>query len=485
MPLYKLSKSKIIEGLQCPKRLWYSIHCTKLAEYSATSTERLRAGLVVHDVFRTLYPDGILVDDEAGLGKALEDTKKLVAVGTPRIFEATFSYQGVLVRADMLEKFNDTYRLYEVKSSTSVKEYHLPDVAIQAWVIGNNIALSTFHLTHIDNSFVYPGGDEYHGLFFSEDVTDQVSALQAEIPQWISVFRAMLSGEEPAILPGEQCYTPFECPYCAHCSPEQPGPEFPVETLPRSSRIELQLLEEGFTDLRDVPRDRLTNEQHLRIWDSVTTGLPQVEPALSAQLRQITYPRYYLDFETIMFAIPIWKGTRPYQQLPFQYSCHIEQADSVISHREFLDTSGNPPMRLLAEQMLADLGTGGPIITYGHFEKMIMGVLIELYPDLEMQLAALQDRIFDLLPLMRQYYYHPGMNGSWSIKAVLPTIAPDLNYDDLEEVSDGMEAQAAYLEAIHEATTPERHNFLRVHMLKYCGQDSLAMVRIVQHFQSM
>ncbi|MEI6208048.1 MAG: DUF2779 domain-containing protein [Desulfuromonadales bacterium] len=179
--------------------------------------------------------------------------------------------------------------------------------------------------------------------------------------------------------------------------------------------------------------------------------------------------------------MPIWAGTRPYQQLPFQYSCHVEQPDDTVTHLEFLDISGGPPMRSLADQMIADLGTVGPIITYGHFERMVIGILIELYPDLQASLATLQERIIDLLPLLRQNYYHPDMHGSWSIKAVLPTIAPDLSYDNLEEVSNGMEAQTAFLEAIHETTAPERREALRQNMLKYCGQDSLAMVRIVQH----
>jgi hypothetical protein len=482
MQVTNLSKSKIIEGLQCKKKLWLTIHNPELADVSAGADARLQAGLAVHDVFRTLYPDGNYVDGEQGLGDALKETERLIKSGASRIFEATFSHQGVLVRADLLEKENDAYKLYEVKSSTSVKDYHLPDISVQAWVIGHNIPISTIYLTHIDNSFVYSGDNDYQGLFLPEDVTEQARALQVDIPTWLNDFRAMLAGTVPSILPGDQCYSPFECPYCSYCTPAQSGPAYPTEILPGATKIEQQLIEEGLVDLCNVPRERLTNERHLRIWDAVATGTAQVDPALQSELQQINFPRYYLDFETIMFAIPIWAGTRPYQQLPFQYSCHVEQADGNVTHLEFLDTSGRPSMRSLAEQMIANLGTVGPIITYGHFEKMVIGILIVLYPDLLAPLAALQVRIIDLLPLLRNCYYHPDMHGSWSIKAVLPTIAPDLSYDNLEEVSNGMEAQTAFLEAIHESTLPERREALRWNMLKYCGQDSLAMVRIVQHF---
>ena len=223
-------------------------------------------------------------------------------------------------------------------------------------------------------------------------------------------------------------------------------------------------------------------------------GLPNVEvvahvdsnPAeIEKKMAATQAKRHYLDFETIQFAIPIWQGTRPYQQLPFQYSCHIEHSGGILTHREFLDTSGKPPMRSLSEGLITDLGAHGPIITYGHFERMIINILIELYPDLTGPLTALQERILDLLPLLRQNYYHPDMDGSWSIKAVLPTIAPDLAYDTLEEVHDGNEAQIAFLEAIHPETTPERREALRRNMLKYCGQDTLAMVRIMRHFQTI
>ncbi len=482
MPNYRLSKSKITEGLQCVKRIWLSTHRPDLAVVEKAVTQRLQAGLALHEVYRSCYPKGHYVDDTYGLGEALRITKRLLADGAQHIFEATFAHQEVLVRADLITKENGSYNLYEVKSSTSVKDYQMQDAAIQAWVISNSIPLGKVFISHIDNAFVYFGKGNYHGLFFHEEITDNVKTLQSEIPDWIVKFKGVLSSGEPTIVPDAHCFEPFECPYLAYCSPTQAGPDYPVEILPGASRIERELVAEGYVDLRCVPRDRLSDARHLRMWDAVHSGTPQMDAALRLEIEQIAFPRFFLDFETITFAAPIWAGTRPYQQLPFQYSCHIEQAEGEIKHLEFLDLSGHPPMRSLAEKMIADLGVSGPIVTYGHFERMIIGILIELFPDLHRPLADLQDRIVDLLPLLRQYYYHPDMAGSWSIKAVLPTIAPDLTYDTLEEVHDGMEAQAAFLEAIHEQTPDSRRQALREHLLKYCGQDSWAMVRIVRHF---
>jgi hypothetical protein len=465
--------------------MWRSVHRPDSAVMDPAIDHRLQAGLAVHEVFRALYPDGRFVDDKDGLGEALRITERFLADGADRVFEATFTHEGVLVRADLIEKDRDAYALYEVKSSTMVKDYHLPDAAIQAWVIGGHIPVSRVFLTHIDNWFVYAGGGDYRGLFFNEDVTAQIRELQSDISARIDEFRTILAEDEPDIPPGAHCFSPFECPYHAYCTPDSSGPEHPVALLPGVSRIERLLIEEGFEDLKTVPRNRLTDPKHVRIWDAVHSGAAQIDSAIGDIVHGIQFPRYYFDFETIMFGVPIWPGTRPYQQLPFQYSCHVEQDGGETTHLEFLDVSGGPPMRPLAEQMITDLGTAGPIITYGHFERMVIGVLIELFPDLEIPLSRLQERIIDLLPILRQHYYHPDMSGSWSIKAVLPAIAPDLMYDALDEVHNGMEAQTAFLEAIHENCLPQRREALKRQLLTYCGLDSLAMVRIVRHFENM
>jgi len=482
---HRLSKSKIIEGIQCQKRLWLTVHHPEYSQASEQTEERQKAGLSIHDVFRSLYPDAIFVSDKEGLSAAIKHTQSLIDAGTEKIFEATFAHEGLLIRVDLLEKYGQSYKMFEVKSSTSVKEYHIPDAAVQAWVIEKSgLSLHSIYISRIDNSFVYPGANNYVGLFFSEDITIQVRGILQQIPSWIKRFREMLDGDMPSINAGDQCYDPFECPYCNYCTPAQSVEKYPIEILPGSSRIEKQLLDEGYADLREVSSDRFSNERHLLVWQAVKNGAPQISRDLPEKLGQIAYPRYYLDFETITFAAPIWIGTRPYQQLPFQYSCHVEYNDSKIDHLEFLDTSGGPPMRKLAEQMILDLGKEGPVITYGHFEKMIITILSELFPDIRRALAAIQDRIYDLLPLLRNGYYHPDMNGSWSIKAVLPTVSDELSYEKLEEVHDGMEAQAAFLETIHPDTTTDRKETLRKHMLKYCGQDTLALVKIVHYFTS-
>ena len=199
-------------------------------------------------------------------------------------------------------------------------------------------------------------------------------------------------------------------------------------------------------------------------------------------MRALAYPRYYLDFETIGPAIPIWPDTRPYQVLPFQYSCHVEEAPGEIRHVEFLDMSGEPPMRALAEKMIADLGDSGPVLMYTAYEKGVINGLAERFPDLANDLQAIVDRLVDLYPVTKASYYHPAMLGSWSIKAVLPAIDPTMDYEKLEGVQEGMEASNAYLEAIKPGTDPDEAERICRELLEYCKFDTLAMVRLAEFF---
>src|SRR5262249_20061063 len=144
---------------------------------------------------------------------------------------------------------------------------------------------------------------------------------------------------------------------------------------------------------------------------------------------------------------PAFAGTRPYEALPFQWSCHVETASKQLEHAEFLDTSGAPPMRAVAESLLVALGTDGPILVYTDYERRVLAALAERFPDLAAGLNAAIARTVDLHPPTKQHYDHAALNGSWSLKAVLPTVAPDLDYTKLREVQDGLAAQRAYLEA--------------------------------------
>jgi hypothetical protein len=318
--------------------------------------------------------------------------------------------------------------------------------------------------------------------------------LLPEIPGIVVECRRILAGPLPPAPAGRHCHSPYECPLVEHCRRESLGGDdgsqsYHVDLLPRGGRMVERLQAEGYVDLRDVPADRLCNLDHLRVWRATRSGDAELDPALGEWLRALPYPRAYLDFETVACAVPHWPGTRPWQVMPFQFSCHIEHergaTEEALEHVEFLDTSGDDPTPDCAVALLEALeASPGPILTYGSFERQRLEEMAAACPDLAARLLALADRIVDLHPLVQQYYYHPAMRGSWSLKAVLPTVAPDLDYAVLGEVHRGDEAQAAYAEAAFPETDAGRRNELREQLLAYCALDTLALVRLVRYFEA-
>jgi hypothetical protein len=480
----RLSKSKLVAYRQCPKRLWLQTYRRDLAQQSEAVENRMAQGNLVGAAAQRLYPEGRLIGHVTDLKSALRETDDALAQpGNVTLFEPALRCQDVLVRADVLIRQDGRYRMIEVKASTKVKDSHVTDAAIQTWVArGAGLDVERVELAHIDNKFVYPGDSDYRGLFAHADMTDTVLPLQEQIPLWIAAAQRDLAGPMPDIAVGRQCGDPFECEFLAFCSPEASA--YPVELLPNSFKLARQLRSEGFADLRNVPHDRLTREDHQRIWRATKDGQPELDPAAAEKLAALPWPRYYLDFETVGPAVPMWKGTRPYQKIPMQWSCHRQDADGTLTQlTPFLDTTGQDPRRAFAESLVAAVGDTGTILVYNAtFERGVITQLAELFDDLAPTLEAIARRLFDLLPLARAYYYHPAMMGSWSIKRVLPTIAPDLDYANLESVQSGEMVEPVYFEMVDAGTPAERKTQFKEALLTYCERDTLGMVRVADFF---
>ncbi len=476
-----LSKSRLMSARQCLKRLHLEIHQPELKVISQATETAFEIGHRVGEVAQQIYgsDDSVFIPYEGGLRHALKKTARLVKQGPAfPIFEATFQYGGVLVRVDALLPDGDGWRIVEVKASTSVKEQHSFDCAVQSWVFqGMGHRLNGIALAHVDNSFVYEGSGSYQGLLIEQDMAADVERLQPGVPERVREARDAAAGDEPDIPVGPHCFDPYECPFVSHCW--WSDGDYPVLGLAGSKAKLAEFVREGFSDLRNVPASRLTERQQ-RIQRVTTAGQAELQAGAAEFVADLAYPRYYLDFETITPAVPIWAGTRAYETLPFQWSCHYEAAPGKMDHAEFLDLSGDPPMRRLAESLIRALGSEGPILMYTAYEKRMINGLIERFPDLELSLAAIVDRLVDLAPVTREHYYHPDMRGSWSLKAVLPTIAADMRYTELEGIQEGTGASEGYLEAIDAATTAERKAELKGQLLRYCKFDTEAMVRLVR-----
>ena len=474
-----LSKSRLIDWRQCPKRLWLKVHRPELVETAAQTERAFQIGYEVGEVARKLHPDGILIDTD-DLREALRATRSVLSQkpNVP-VFEATFERDGVLVRADLLLPDADGYRMVEVKAAASVKDYYLEDAAIQRWVIAASAKLTHAEIAHVDTGFTYPGGGDYRGLLKHVPVDAEAESLCENVPGWVEGARLTLAGDEPNIETGDHCGGDRPCPFLDHCNAGKPVTEFPLDGLPRLQAGKRERLEaQGIFDVRQIPEDFPLTDAQIRIRRVVIDGKPELLPEAAQILSALPYPRYYFDFETVRMAVPIWAGTHPYQMIPVQWSCHVEPEPGRIEHHAFLADGQGDPRPALASSMIDTLGSDGPIfVFYQSFELGRIAELARDLPHLAPALNAIADRVVDLLPITRDSYYHPDMHGSWSIKSVLPTIAPDLDYETMD-VTDGGAAEHAWLEILHPETPEERRQFLRKSLADYCALDTLAMVRL-------
>lgn len=490
----QLSKSKLIAFRQCPKRLWLEIHRPQLREDSANTEASFQVGYAVGHVARKIYdPEnrGHTIDVKGeGYGAAFARSEELLANSSQPVFEAGLRCMGALAFADVMlpesEGGERAWRMVEVKSSTSVKDYHRDDIAVQTFIAHEGgVNLKSVAVACIDSSWVYPGGEDYRGLLAETDLSAETFARSEEVRSWLAeAQRVAAEPNEPVVSVGDQCHVPFDCGFCNYCNRDTPKAEYPVDLLPKLTAKQRRLLvDQGIDDLRQVPDELLNDKQAIVKQHTLENTVYHDAPGSMDDLAAHGLPALFLDFETIHFAVPIWKGTRPYQQIPFQFSVHALAADGGLTHEGFLDLSGRDPSEEFARALIAAGGGDGPIFVYNAaFEMTRIRELAARFPDLAEPLTAINGRIVDLLPIARERYYHPSQRGSWSIKAVLPAVAPDLRYDALTGVQDGGGAMVAYCEAIRPGTTVERKAEIEGQLIDYCRLDTFAMVRLWKFF---
>ena len=381
-----LTKSRYMAGLQCPRRLWLTVHEPQPYEPPEPGSPLdfgQRIGIEAH----RLFPGGTLIDEPPWEhAAATARTAGLMAEGAPAIFEAAFEHEGVRVRVDALERLpGGAWGLREVKSSASVKDPHLDDVALQAWVVrGAGVALPSVEVIHVNSAYVRgPEGVDWPAYFTRADVLDEVEARIADIPARLSAMREVLAREDfPAAEPGRQCSAPYECAYWDRCAGDKPADW--ILRLPRLSEDgAVRLREMGIEAVSAIPADfPLTGKQAV-MREAIVSGRPWVADDLRRQLEPFGPPAAYLDFEAMAPPIPLYEGTRPYQALPFQWSLHELDAAGRLGHREFLADGAGDPRRAFAESLVEALAASDtPIVVYSAYEKTQLNALAEIFPDL-------------------------------------------------------------------------------------------------------
>ena len=480
----RLSKSRFIAGLQCPLRLWNDVHRRDLATPpDATLQAIFDRGTAVGELAQQRWPGGQLVGFKPWeREQAIAATRKLMADPTvPAIYEAAIEHEGVFIRVDILARNGDGWDLIEVKASTQAqKEVFQNDIAVQHWVAtGAGLTIHQAGILVLNRNYVYPGGNyDLDQLFVFSDATEHCLAAADRIGEHVKEFHRMLAEPAAPDTPiRDHCFSPYECPYYAHCSEGIEFPDNPIDQLHRlhpTRRAELEAL--GIERIEDIPDDFNLNEIQQRIRQAVITQTPWQSRYLAQTLNDITWPLCYLDFEAFQPALPRCAGTRPYQAIPFQYSLHIEDTNGELSHTEYLHTENSDPRPALARSLINAIGTQGSIVVYSGYERRMLNDLATAIPELATPLQAATERLWDLLPVIRNHYYHPDFQGSYSIKAVLPALVNGNDWTELD-IADGMAAAVAYEQAIANPESAEAQETFEA-LRDYCRMDTQAMVEL-------
>jgi hypothetical protein len=490
--IMRISKSKFVAGCQCAKRLYWQVHEPELAaEPDAAHQAIMQQGHEVGMLARQLFPGGVEVRSDCGLDEAICATRELVAnPAVPAIFEGVFEHEGVLVKVDVLQRRSDSrWRLIEVKSSTSVKEEHLDDVAIQYRAVSRSgLDIGSCCLAHVNRNYVFQGGMVDPWRFFRiRNVTRQVEKLQPKLTfQLRAQFTVLNMANAPEIATGPHCTNPVTCEFFDRCNP--PRPVDHIGYLPRLHANAADELEEmGIESICDIPDDFELTDVQRRAATCVQTGEPWYDiDGLKAALAGLRYPLFFMDFETLNPAIPWFVGLHPYDHLPFQWSLHLQREyGRQPEHHEFLAADVNDPRREFITSLCEALGESGSIVVFNAgFESQRLAELAIWLPEFAARIENIKSRLWDLLPVIRNHVYHPAFGGSYSLKAVLPALVPEMTYDGME-VANGRNAGLAWESLVHGGLAADDFDRIRKGLLEYCRQDTLALVKLVIMLRSI
>ncbi|MFC1948380.1 DUF2779 domain-containing protein [Chloroflexota bacterium] len=481
-----LSKSKYLTGLQCPRYIWMQFHEPASTPETDEVTQYIfDQGHEVGYLAKKLFPGGIDVPQGDFMGN-IRQTRVLFKERKP-LFEAGIMADKLYSRIDILSPADeDQWDIFEVKSSTSIKQVHIDDVAFQRHVcLKAGIDIRNCNLVLINNQYVRNGEVDPQGLLSIHEITDKVVEASNGIEYRIQgIIDVIQQDKSPEMIIGSHCKDPYECPM-TDCW--ERIPEDSVFTLYWNGKKAFDMFDAGIMNITDIPEEYKLNEKQLIQKATLTNGEPYIQKeSIREFLDSLEYPLYYLDFETIGPAIPLFDNTKPYQNVPFQFSLHVlEHEGTMPFHYSHLHKGlGDPRPDLLAE-MKKVIGESGSVIAYNKgFEEGCLRDSAEAYPEYAEWIENVNDRMVDLLtPFSNFHYYHPSQKGSASLKRVLPAITGK-GYDDLE-INDGQIASMNYLAANYGDIPEEEKSKVFKDLEEYCGRDTEGMIWIMERLKEL
>ena len=482
-----LSKSRFVTGCQCHKLLWWTVHEPDATELQPDKVlqDLFDQGRQVGEAARSRYPGGVLIDlPHKAVAERVAATQRALADGAPAVFEASFVARDTYVAIDVLERQGDGYHLTEVKSSSSQKDEHIPDVAVQAYVAAAaGVKITGAAVMHLNKEFRHPDSGD---LFARTDVAAPVAAFLPTVPDELAQQKAVLAGPLPDVPIGPHCFEPRECPFMDRCWPDTPDHIRRLNNV--GPKRTADYLRRGIHRIADLPKTEKLSFTQQRQIKAMAENRVVVEPTLARELEPFLGAGRlgFLDFETIARAVPVWPGMGPWHQAAAQFSYHERRPDGSYTHAAFLAEGPEDARPKLAAAMIRATANADRVVTYTSFEKTRIRDLQEAVPDLAPELAALEQKLLDLHPVVKNCVYHPGFQGSFSLKYILTPLVPDLTYKDLVIV-DGRVASVEIARLLFVADKIPKHERDRVRqdLLNYCERDTWALVRLLERLREL
>ena len=481
----RLSKSRFISGLQCHKQLWWRVYEPDAPELAPGAEQQalFDQGHLVGAKAREGFAGGVLVDAHHGdFAGRIAQTQAALAAKAPAIFEAAFFADDIFVAVDVLERTERGWTIVEVKSSTSMKEQYIPDAAIQTHVLRRfGLNVDRVEIMHLNRECRFP---DLEHLFVRVDVTGEVEATLPDVLSAAAGQLRMLEGPLPDVMTGDHCDAPYECPFRERCWPVASANH--VRTLYRIGKRAEELEAQGIVAIHDVPDDLQFSSITERQRRSVVENRVVVESSLRDALSAITYPYAVLDFETVQLAIPAWNGCRPYDHVPAQFSCDVVNEQNEVAHYAWLADDASDPRREIAARVVDACRGAKVVVAYNApFEKAILRQLAVTVPEQAAELAAIETRLVDALPLVRDHVYHPAFGGSFSLKSVLPALVPAIGYAGLEIANGGLASAKLRRLMLDDDVSPAEREQTRMALVQYCGLDTLGVVRLLGRLREL
>jgi hypothetical protein len=451
----------------------------------------MEQGKWVRAAGRASFANGVTVPLSALAADATKQTLDLISAGNQVVINGRFTARGLTVRVDCVKVVAKGVEITLIRSGSSVKDEYLRDAAIVlACAIESGVEVVKFTLMLPNTKVARGNGTDGSEVFGVNDVTQEVEERAKDVWSWVSECSKTLDGEAPVCESGEHCTSVSPCPFQSHCGESlvEDAALDSAKFLPVKTKSMKSLMKAGCLKMSDMPEQDLQIERNAVVYAAVMEGKGVVSRKVRDQIRALPYPRSFIDFEAVMFAIPRFEGMRPYQALPFQWSCHSKMGEgSSIVHEEFIDVSGNDPRRGFIESLLNSLADTGVVMVYSSYERSRLKELALDFPEFQDRIESLILRLVDVLELARLGYYHADMKGSWSLKKVAPTLPKCedlLAYSEMGDVADGMGAQAAYFEQIDPEIIGIQKEIRLTEMKEYCKADTRGLMHFMDCMES-